>query len=274
MHWNASTLDSLRRLFAEGFTVRDIAEPMLSFDASTDADDALRLMNQRNFDVVGIRREGAVIGYVERGDLIGETCGQHVREFEAALVVSDAASLADTVLKLETSPRLFVRILGSLGGIVTKSDLQKPPVRMWLFGIITIVEMRLSALIEKMCPGDAWREFLSESRLQKAQVLLEERLRRNQSLGLVDCLQFSDKGQIIARNEAIRELTMFDSRRKTETAIRMLESLRNNLAHSQDILACDWETILLLSRGLDAVLTGTEQVQAALEGKRPCSPQS
>ena len=57
------------------------------------------------------------------------------------------------------------------------------------------------------CPGDSWKQYLSESRLQKAEALLEERKRRNQNLELIDCLQISDKGQIIARNEELRCLT-------------------------------------------------------------------
>ena len=161
-----------------------------------------------------------------------------------------------------------MRVLGAVGGIITMSDLQKPPVRMWLFGMITLIEMRISRLIEQMCPGDSWKQHVSEGRLQKAEALLEERRRRNQSLELIDCLQFSDKGQIIARNEEIRNLTRFTSRRQVEEAIKALESLRNNLAHSQDILSCDWETIVMLCRDLEGVIGGTEQVQHVLEGSQ------
>jgi hypothetical protein len=82
--------------------------------------------------------------------------------------------------------------------------------------------------------------------MQKAQALLEERSRRNQSLRLFDCLQFSDRGQIIARNEEVRKLTVFASRRQAEEAVKRLEQLRNNLAHAQDILATDWSTIIQL----------------------------
>ena len=82
--------------------------------------------------------------------------------------------------------------------------------------------------------------------MQKAEALLAERSRRNQALQVSDCLQFSDKGQIIARNEERRKLTVFPSRSKAEDAIKKLEQLRNNLAHAQDIVTCDWETIVEL----------------------------
>ena len=74
------------------------------------------------------------------------------------------------------------------------SDLQKPPVRMWLFGMITLIEMRISRLIEQMCPGDSWKQYVSQSRLQKADALLEERRRRNQSLELIHVIVHSPEG--------------------------------------------------------------------------------
>jgi hypothetical protein len=261
MNWNASTIETLRRLFTEGFVARDIAEPLVSFDASAPASEVSAFMSTRNFDVVGVRSEGVVVGFVEQSGLGGATCGAQIRSIETAMAISDAASFADVVLGLANSPRLFVRVLGSVGGIITMSDLQKPPVRMWLFGMITLIEMRATRLIELGCQGDSWKQYLSESRLQKAQALLEERRRRNQALQLIDCLQFSDKGQIIARNEQIRRLTRMKSRREAEQAIKMLESLRNNLAHSQDIIACDWEIIVGLCQDLEGIVTGTDDVR-------------
>jgi hypothetical protein len=269
MNWSAASIENLRRVFAEGFSARDIAEPLVSFDASTAAAEALLLIRDHDFDVVGVRRQGLVVGYLEREHCRDGACADQLREFDQAAVISDTAPLAEVVSRLARSPRLFVRALGAVGGIVTRSDLQKPPVRMWLFGMITLLEMRCGRLIEQLCPAESWRPFLSEGRLQKAQALLEERRRRSQSLQLVDCLQLSDKGQIIAKNEALRRLTRFASRRQVEEGIKALESLRNSLAHSQDIVACDWDTIVMLSEGLDAVITGTEQVQQVLAARGP-----
>jgi hypothetical protein len=269
MNWNASSIENLRRVFAEGFSAQDIAEPLVSFDASTPMAEALKLMNDQDFDVVGVRQQGLAVGYLERENASDGACGERLRAFDESSVISDSTALADVVLGLAHSPRLFVQALGAVSGIVTMSDLQKPPVRMWLFGMVTLMEMRLSSLIEQLCPGDSWKRYVSESRLQKAEALLEERRRRNQSLQLADCLQFSDKGQIVAKNEAIRSLTRFSSRRQVEEAVKALESLRNNLAHSQDIVACDWETIVMLSQLQDNLISGTEAVQRALAGSGP-----
>jgi len=129
--------------------------------------------------------------------------------------------------------------------------------------MITLIEMRFARLIGQLCPEDGWKQFLSEARVQKAEELLAERIRRDQNLELLDCLQFADKGQIVARNQDIRRLTQFQSRRQLEQVVKQLERLRNNLAHTQDIISTDWETIVLLAENLDSVLAGPPGLRQA-----------
>lgn len=253
---NSSAVESLRHVFHEGFSVNDIAEPLVSFDASADAGETRAFMADRGYEVVGVREEGVVVGYLEQSALSDGSCSQHVIAFDEPNVLMGRAPLADVVLRLQETPRLFVAILGRVGGIVTRTDLQKPPVRMWLFGMVTLIEMRFSRLIEQRCPDNTWQQFLSEKRVQKAEELLAERTRRNQQIDLLDCIQFSDKGQIIARNPELRGRTRFESRRQIEQSFKGLERLRNNLAHSQDIIHSDWEIIVQLSENLDRVLEG------------------
>ena len=88
----------------------------------------------------------ASLSATSSGPIPGQTCGEHIQAIDAP--ISETASFADVVLGLADSPRLFVRVLGAVGGIITMSDLQKPPVRMWLFGMITLLEMRMSRLID------------------------------------------------------------------------------------------------------------------------------
>ena len=144
--------------------------------------------------------------------------------------------------------------LGEVGGVVTRTDLQDPPVRMWLFGLITLIEMRFLELIELRFQDDGWQKYLSNRRLEKALALQAERQRRNQDPRLLDCLQFSDKAQILVRDETLRIQIGFASRRRGEETIKSLEKLRNNLAHAQDIVALDWETIVNLSENLETVI--------------------
>jgi len=260
---NPSAVRSLRRVFDEGFAADDIAEPLVSFDASGSATEVRSFMEGRRFEVVGVRDQGLIVGYVKKSELADGPCSDFLHPFGDSQLILDSASLTDVVLGLRDTPRLFVLLLGQVGGIVTRSDLQKPPVRMWLFGMITLIEMRFARLIGQLCPEDGWKQFLSEARVQKAEELLAERIRRDQNLELLDCLQFADKGQIVARNQDIRRLTQFQSRRQLEQVVKQLERLRNNLAHTQDIISTDWETIVLLAENLDSVLAGPPGLRQA-----------
>jgi hypothetical protein len=245
---------SVRRLFAEGFRVADIAEPLTSFDAETPARAVAVAVDRAGLGVAGVRRDGRVVGFVERDGLGNGPCGSAIREFAVGTLLADSAPLSAAVRILAAEPQAFVTAFGAVAGVVRRDDLQKPAARMWLFGVVTMIELRYTRLIAELCPNESWRQHLSEGRLKKAEELLTERTRRHRSIGLLDCLQLADKGQIVARNEAVRGRTIFTSRRQAEDGIRLLEGLRNNLAHAQDIVSADWNAIVQLSGHLDRAL--------------------
>jgi hypothetical protein len=130
--------------------------------------------------------------------------------------------------------------------------------RMWLFGLITVMELRVTGVIRERYPDGSWQQFMTESRLQKARDLQAERARRKDPRDLLDCVQLSDKGGIIARNEELRRRSRFDSRRGVEQFVSNLESLRNHLAHSQEISG-NWDVILDLARNVRRVVTGPDE---------------
>ena len=251
MSKRSSTNSNLQRVFEQSFVTLDLCEPLISFDETSSANEVRKMMESRRLEVVGVRLSGLVGGYVDRSELIGGTCGDYLKPFLESQMVQGTLPLADLVLRMKDQRRVFVSILGSVGGIVSRSDLDKPPMRMWLFGIVTLIEMRFTDLIRMSAKTEEWKAFLSPSRFDKAKELYEERIRRNQELELLDCLQLSDKMQIIARNEHLRSMTQFESRSKMDAATKMLEKLRNNLAHAQDIISNDWETIVVLAENLE-----------------------
>jgi hypothetical protein len=242
------------RLFLHSVTARDIADSLRSFDSCTPADVARADMDACRCEVAGVRVQGYVTGYLLRDELGAGVCGDYARPLESAVVVSDSTQIIDLIKALHEYPWVLVKMLGRPGGILTRADLQDPPVRMWLFGFVTAVEMRFLKLIEEHYTDESWMQYLSEARVTKAQEMLAERQRRNQSPTLLDCLQFSDKGQIVARNETLRVAVGFVSRRRADEAVKRLEALRNNLAHAQAIVDLDWDTIVAIAENLERVI--------------------
>jgi len=244
----------MKRLFLEGFSVLDVAEALPSFDADAEADDVRTRMIQAELPVIGVRREGIVVGYALQDELANGTCGDHMRQFTVANVVGESASLQQVIECLDRSDHCFVSLLGQVAGVVTRGDMQKPPIRMWLFGVVTIIELQLTQVIELNYPDGSWTGAISRGRLKKAEALRDERLRRREPARLIDCLQFADKAQVVLAEAASRETFGFTSKRDGERAMKDLQSLRNNLAHAQDIVAVNWDAIVSLSRRLDRIM--------------------
>jgi len=245
-----------RRMFAELFTARDIAESLLSFDSGNSCDDVRRAMDMHRQDVASVRINGTVQGYIRRVDLSEGDCADQIRHFTVDQVVSGNSALSDVVHVLTRHDYCFVTGLGEIAGIIRRDDINKPMVRMWLFGLITMIEMMLVRLIEEYYPDETWQGEVSEKRLAVAKAFQAERQRRNQHCALVDCLQFSDKGRVLLGRQQAMERLGFDSRSVAKRAIKEIESLRNNLSHAQDIVAHDWAQIARLSQRMEAIARG------------------
>ncbi len=155
------------------------------------------------------------------------------------------------VRSLTVNEHVFVTVLGEVAGAAGRVSLNSPVARMWLFGIVTMAEMLVTRLIEQYFPGGAWQKLMSEGRLQKAQALQRERERRGQHSGLLKCLQLSDKAQILIERPEMLRAFGFPSKNIARGVVKELESLRNNLAHSQDIAVHDWASIARLASRIE-----------------------
>lgn len=254
------TPDSVAALdwFLTGYSARDLAEPLLSLDEGCTVETARQVLSLNRAEVLGIRSGGVMRGWVD-ADRLKEQFGVVLSQpFDPATVVADATPLNEVVCLLHAQPRLFVRAFGHVAGVLARSTLEKPPLRMWLFGLITISEQRVTQVIEETFPGDAWQTQLSAGRLVKARELQTLRQSRGQQPALLDCLQFADKGQIVARNESLRNRTRFNSRSEVERFVQALQDLRNNLAHAQDISG-DLDVIHELAANVHQIICGRRE---------------
>lgn len=246
--------DRTRALFLSSFSVMDVAEPLVSFDEEASSAAVRTFLEGRGWSLVGVRREGLVDGYAFASDLGSGRLGEHARRFVPDDLVPSTASLVDTIASLDANGRCFVSILGRPGGIVTFRDLEKPPVRMWLFGMITIFETFLSRRIRAAWPDGSWAELLSASRRARAEQLREERRRRGQPDDLLDCLQLADKASLLTKRTPFLEGMGFASKRQADEAFQRVQALRNGLAHSQsDLVSADWRLVVRLAGSVDRV---------------------
>jgi hypothetical protein len=239
------------RLFTEAFTASEIAQPLRSFDSERGVDALLALAGREELEVAGLRRDGVCIGYLAPGVRAPTDIDDLLRTFAPAQVVQRDAPLSEVVHVLTHYDFCFVTAMGDVAGVITRGDMQQPVVRMWLFGIITLLEMEVLERIRARWPDGGWTRFLSANRLDKAQALLAERRRRGQHVDLADCLQFGDKARVLLEDEEQRIALGLRTKGAARRVMGDLESLRNNLAHAQDIVTYDWPQIARLARNIE-----------------------
>ncbi len=240
-----------KRMFMELFTAKDIAEGLLSFDADCDCAEVRAILELRQRAVASVRVHGAVQGYLRLSDLGTGQCADCFRNFTVDQVLSGSAAFSDVIHVLTRHDYCFISVLDNVSGVISRDDINKPMVRMWLFGILTMIEMGLVQLIIDQYPEQSWKSLISAGRLAKAQQIQAERQRRNQYCELIDCLQLSDKGQILMENENAMKRLGFETKGAAKRAVRSLESLRNHLAHAQDIVTHDWAQIARMSQRME-----------------------
>lgn len=246
------SLFPLRRVaeqFRQTFIARQIARALPSVDCPQE-ETVRAIMEHHRLPVVGVREQGEVRSYVT-----GEA-PLHIRPILPEQTVADRASFAEVILVLGTFDCCFVTLFDTIVGVIVKTDIQHPYMRMWLFGIVTMVEMETGPLIERFWPDGEWQSFLSEGRLAKANMLVAERQRRNQPSTLLACLQFADKLQILLENESFFRQFGFPSKKAARAICKDIESLRNNLAHAQDIVSHDFAQVARIAQRIESFRGG------------------
>ena len=156
---------------------------------------------------------------------------------------------------------MFITVFGQVGAVMTKGDLQKAPVRLWLFGLISLLEMQMLRLIRERFPRGAWMSLLHHSRAKAARRLHVKRRRRNEEADpsdFSDCLQICDKVRIVLADSELSAVARFSTPGEGERFINRLQSLRNDLAHANDLLKGRWPDLADLALETEAFLQRLE----------------
>ena len=201
-------------------------------------------MTRSDFDVIGIHNED-ITGYVDISDLKTGYVSDYMRHFIPGELISETTPLIDLMPILKDRERIFVLCKNRIDRIVTRSDLQKAPVRMLIFGFISIMEMHLLQIIKDVYPNNTWEKQLHQNRIESAKKIFNQRKNNNEALDLVDCIQFSDKRDLLMRKNEIWSDMGFTSKTAFRKFFTNAEQLRNKLAHAQEIdTGSSWPEII------------------------------
>jgi hypothetical protein len=252
---DAASIEGLMRTFSNSLSVVDLARPLISLDEGQSAQAGIDVMCSTGQPALGVRRAGRIAGWVDPQALsAGGLLADALLPFEEAETLGDSAGIQEVLSAMAGRKQVFVRWLGEVAGVVHRADLQKPAVRMWLFGVITLLDSNLTWAIEQLYPDDCWASLISEGRRQKARALWDERRRRGSDCRLVECLQIKDKADVLIKDADHLKLLGLTSRREADRLGGDIELLRNHLAHGQELEACHLATASRLAESLEGIL--------------------
>ena len=161
----------IRTLFDKDVTVRSIYEPLKACLADADALEMAALLEGRGFDVAGVKEPDidSIIRFVTAVSLKGGgNVRDHAMDIAIDNLIADATSLAKVFSILRTREYSFVVVDENVARIITRADLNKPPARIYLFGLVSLLEMHLVFWIREEFGDEAWKQHLKESRIEQA----------------------------------------------------------------------------------------------------------
>lgn len=236
----------------DNIVARHISENLESCNVNDDASIIKKIMDQKRFDVYGVKDDdGLVIGYVKGAQLRKGKCKGYLIKFEPGSLISDGTSLFDILILMENRERLFVLQKNEVYGIITRGDLQKAPMRLMIFSVLSILEMYLQRELAKTYKDDSWQEFVAPKNLEKAQNLYNERRQADEDISIFECLYFKDKCAIVCKTSSIFDQISEQISNSQEKLCKM-NKLRNNVVHPKNIArGSNWCDVINLVKNAD-----------------------
>ena len=270
------------RLIANAINVVEIATPLRS---SVPSQEQLETV-WKEFMMVDplvdnlrlVRDDDHIHGYLNlfesfESPLAG-TAGERAIPITAGLIVSASTPLLDMPLLFKKHYFFFVLTRNEITHSVSFQDMDKLPMKLCLFSLLMELEARILELLmlnnyghRSRPPIERYLEYLSKERLEKARNLCQRKYGRESPVGMLHCTTFIDKKQILRRDPEISGMLPFDSKREFDRFFKRVEDVRNQIAHSDSIIAHTDSTIHTLTtpERFHSFVVGLERLVAAID---------
>jgi hypothetical protein len=257
-----TSFNEVQDLFVNQITTKHIYEKLYSAFIDDDPHEVLSELVGYVFDIIGVvNKEKEVLGFISKEQLEGGIIITDHNKIDLNLVVTDSTPVHKLIKLLETRKFVFVMHVNAIDGIVTLADINKPVVRLYLFGIISLFEMHMNFWIDIYHPMNTWGAMIKSERLQEAQEIHELKKNKNEALSLGACLQFCDMRDILKKTDEF--LTQFKySKTSFKDWASNVEKIRNELAHSQNTVhaGMQWSDFVAIISELETFLEESDKL--------------
>ena len=251
----------LQDIFIENITTKYIFEPLACCKITDNTYEVKSTLEQRDFDTLGVVDENdQKLGYVVQENLGENSIENYIEKFDIAIVISESTPLSELFEILLDKEYVYVLSKNSVNGIVTRADINKPIVRIYLFGLISLFELHLNFWITENYDEESWKEILNPARIELAEKIYKERKGNNVQLTLLECVQICDKREILRATDKFRDDFEF-SKSAFKKLLENVEKIRNELAHSQTsiIANLEWTDFVNVIKSMKEFLIKSEE---------------
>lgn len=239
---------------AESIPVRLISEPLVSYDKQTPYADAVSDMKASRFDVAGVvDHADNVLGYIDSKGKLSGVCGDknHGHPFDPGSLVTDAMPIAEAGSLIARKRRVFVLERNKVTSIVTRADLQKAPVRMMIFGVITVLEMHLTNVLRREWPGDEWSkcDSFAPKQVKAIKDRFQQAKKRNDETDIFGCMDLYAKSLLACETNSLVDALQKDGPDDLESDLAEIRRLRNAVAHGKSLVTSNrsWNKVLQIT---------------------------
>ena len=257
-----TTFKELQTIFIDNITTKLIYEPIYCCRADDYANEVKEDLERRDFDVIGVIDENEnIFGFAFKKDLIDNTVNEYTRKIELENITADSTPIIELLSILSNNPYSFVIQKNKIVGIVTRADINKPIVRIYIFGIISLLEMHLNFWIIEYYKNDLWNTQIQKKRFEEAKKIFITRKGNNDDLTLLECVQFCDKRDILKKTDEFLGQFKF-SKNQFERILKDSEKIRNELAHSHNsiIANLNWKKFVSTISSIELFLHKSEDI--------------
>lgn len=228
--------------FEENITVAHIASDLTCWECDSQSrEDALQLMHNKNYDLLGIRRKGKMIKKVLTNKGI-------IKNINPDEIIPNDLPITKLLNKFmnDHKTKYFFNSNENIEKIVTIGDLQKGPGRLLLFGLIMNFEVVCIDFIIKYASN--WQNLLDKEIFDKIKERFESLKAQDLDIDMLHCSFLDDKIEIIKKIEKFNDFCLVCEKDEGDIRyyLKKLKKLRNNLAHVNHMRANfeKWDDLL------------------------------
>lgn len=167
------------------------------------------------------------------------TVAERAMPITPGMIVSASTPLLEMPPLFEKHYFFFVLFHHAITHFVSFQDMDRLPMKLCLFSLLMDLEARILQVLTGGSPSTVqqYLGYLSKGRMEKARSLCEMKYDRESPVALLQCTTFIDKKQILRKDPVLFSKLPFESKRELDRFFKQAEDVRNQIAHSDSVIA-------------------------------------